>query len=118
LRGVLAALSIGTLAGAASAFGVRAIDPESGEAMKQIECGLVEPNGRSVYGRFKGPWYRGDRAPRPGDILYVYRRGYDLAQVTLTPETTHRVSRGQAERASPSPCTPSSGSGGSDATAR
>jgi hypothetical protein len=91
LRGVLAALSIGTLAGAASAFGVRAIDPESGEAMKQIECGLVEPNGRSVYGRFKGPWYRGDRAPRPGDILYVYRRGYDLAQVTLTPETTHRV---------------------------
>jgi hypothetical protein len=90
-RGVLAALSICMLANVAAALGVRAIDPQSGAAMTQIECGLVDPATRSVYARFKESRYRGDRTPRPGDILYVYRRGYDLAQVALTPDTTRTV---------------------------
>jgi len=69
---------------------VRAVDAGTGTSLDGVRCGLVEGKSKSVYARFDGR-YSGPRHPREGDVLYVYRSGYDLARVVLAEARDLRV---------------------------
>ncbi|MHC4666961.1 MAG: hypothetical protein ACYTFD_01025 [Planctomycetota bacterium] len=87
IAGVCLALAgglCGPPAGAAEpTLAVQVLDHGTGRAIPDPQCALVEPAGRTVRARFTGATYQGSAAPRAGDELFVYRRGYDLARVLL-----------------------------------
>jgi len=58
-------------------------DAATGKPVSDVRCGLVDAASGEVYARFRGVRYAGARAPAAGDLLFVYRRGYDLLEVTL-----------------------------------
>ena len=62
---------------------VRASDSVSGEALKHLQCSLIEPTRKRVRARFRGGVHRGPEKPRAGDELWVYHRGHDLRRVRL-----------------------------------
>ena len=64
---------------------VRVLDQETGREISDPQCALVDPVRRVVRATFAGAVYRGNVAPRAGDALLVYGRGYDLARLVLEP---------------------------------
>jgi hypothetical protein len=62
---------------------VRALDARTGTLLKRTVCALVDGETKKGYAEFERSAYEGERAPRAGDLLYVYVRGYDLARRTL-----------------------------------
>lgn len=63
---------------------IDARDAESGQPLTGLICALVQPPDEDAYAQFEGSSYAGRRRPLSGDVLLVYRRGYDLARVVLT----------------------------------
>lgn len=62
---------------------VRATDAATGRPLAGLFCGLVRPGKAGSYARFEGSEYRQGPAPRAGDRLHVFRRGYDAVVHTL-----------------------------------
>ena len=52
------------------------LDDATGLALNGVQAAIVDPERAAVRGRFEKGLYRGPRSP--GDMLYVYRRGFDL----------------------------------------
>ena len=63
---------------------VDARDARDGRNLTGLICALVQPPDEDAYAQFEGSSYTGPRRPRSGDVLLVYRRGYDLGRVVLT----------------------------------
>ena len=55
----------------------------SGAVLHGAVCALQRAGADSPYARFKAPAYSGKTPVRGGDVLHVYARGHDLAQVKL-----------------------------------